>query len=389
MNQQPPYQGYPSYYAPPPPTDNSGLKILGAIVAIVLTCIVVGICLLWPSIRREYDRDQYNFLLTKADQRYDQQDFVGATDLLTQAIAIRPDKTLAYTRRGNAEYKLRQYTAAIQDYSTALRLFDTPKGFAELGTQYSTDAQKRSYMQAGKGSNYYNLGLVYQDRRQPLTAVKNYNAALTFTPNSIEIRWRLAEVYEDLHQWPAAIANANVVVRNTSYHLEAYKMRANLYHTMGDTRSAAADFERAIATKPDDFDSYYQLSTMYEAPKRYDLAVKCWQQAVQSNPYNGQCWGNLGWYQYLDGQYDTAIATDVKALKLDHSQNFVHMNLALCYAVKGDWGHAKPIYEQSLIRARADDIQGGMGDITTALKTHPQSTALKAADALFRSRGGH
>ena len=387
--QQPPYQNYPGYYAPQPQNDNNGLKIFGAIAFIVIAVCVAGACLLWPSVRKAYDRDQYNYLLNKADRKYHAEDYMGAADLITQAIALRPDKTLAYTRRGNAEMKLRQYTAAIQDYSTALRLFDTPKGFDELGDGNATDAEKRRFMQHGKGSNYYNLGLVYQEKGQSLTALKNYNTALTFTPNDINIRWRLEEVYEHLHQWQAAIANANVVVQNTSYHLDAYKMRAHLYQAMGDRRSAAVDFQHAISIKPDDTDSYFQLSGMYESAKQYDLAVKCWQQAVQSSPYNGLYWGDLGWDQYLAGQYDTAIATDTKALKLDHSQTFVHMNLALCYAVKGDWGHAKPIYEQSLARATAEDIQGGQGDITTALKANPQSQALKSADALFRSRGGH
>jgi len=387
--QQPPYQNYPGYYAPPPQNDNTGLKIFGAIAAVILVICIIGGFVLWPSVRKIYDRDQYRYLLNKADQRYEAEDYIGAVDLNTQAIALRPNKTLAYTRRGNAEYKLRQYTAAINDYSTALRLYDTPKGFDELGTSTSTDADKRSYMRIGKGSNYYDLGLVHQAKHQWLTAIDNYNTALAYNPTDVNIRWRLAEVYKDLHQWPAAIANANLVVQNTKYHREAYQMRARLYQTAGDTRSAAADFERAISLKPDDVDSYVELSKMYEASKQYDLAIKCWQQAVQTNPYNSACVGGLGWVQYVAGQYDAAIATDAKALKLDHSQTWIHMNLALCYAVKDDWAHAKPIYEQSLARANEDDIKGGMGDITDALKTHPQSTALKNAAALFRSRGDH
>jgi tetratricopeptide (TPR) repeat protein len=73
-------------------------------------------------------------------------------------LEIEPDYAEAYLGRGNAYVKLENYTAAIADYTSAIRITD--------------DA-----------AAYYNRGNVYSDLENYKAAIADYNSAIRINPD--------------------------------------------------------------------------------------------------------------------------------------------------------------------------------------------------------------
>ena len=127
-------------------------------------------------------------------------------------------------------------------------------------------------------------------------------------------------------------------------------LRAQVYNTQGENAKAVADLK----------------------------------QATRLQPQNTEYWGDLGWFQYLDGQIDAAIATSQKAIAMNPQATFIRYNLGLCYAVKGDGSKAQAEYTKALAQANPSETQAALKDIQDALKKHPASPTLKQAQTLLK-----
>jgi tetratricopeptide (TPR) repeat protein len=97
-----------------------------------------------------------NVYIKRGHVRYFLKDYQAAIKDYTQAIQIAPKNVKAYIKRGDAQYPLKKYQAAIDDYTKAIRL-----------SPDSADA-------------YTTRGLVYENNLQnKQEAIKNYQKAAT------------------------------------------------------------------------------------------------------------------------------------------------------------------------------------------------------------------
>jgi tetratricopeptide (TPR) repeat protein len=93
--------------------------------------------------------------------------------------------------------------------------------------------------------------------------------------------------------------------------------------------------------------SYSNLGTAYFYLKRYDDSVKMFEKAVEMSPNDVLIVGNLAdAYRWSERKqeamttYDKAIALSYKNLQVDPRSASDMEQLSLCYAKKGDSGHA-------------------------------------------------
>lgn len=103
------------------------------------------------------------------------------------------------------------------------------------------------------------------------------------------------------------------------------------YEEQGDTAGARRHYERAMQLRPQDTGALTRLARLAFQEGRGDEAVRLFQEAAASDPYNAQWQGNLGKILASQGRHDEAIAAFEAAMRLDPSLASVHGDLADLY----------------------------------------------------------
>ena len=377
------YSNQPSYYSPPPQKNNSLVitLLLVAVVAVVSLAV-----LLYFVGRPVYRRASYYRYNTQGNADMKAHNYQAAINEYSTMIEVRPNKFDGWSFRADAEYRAGQFTAAIDDDTTAIKLLGTQAGINEIGFGRDSQAQKLRMLPGCLGDLYHNRALAYDGRGTYGLASRDYSTALTYTPNDWEARWNRSEDHRRLRDFTGAMADANFLVNTYPTRSSVYKQRGDIEQDAGSTSAAIADYSKAISIKPDVADAYYALGSIYEKTGQFAKNVACWKQASVECSDNAMVWANLGWAQYLAGDIDGCIAASRSAIEMDPTMPTALFNTALCYAVKGDWTTAQSYYQKALTHAGAADRVGGLGDVQNALKTHPNSAALQKAYTLLTSR---
>lgn len=118
----------------------------------------------------------------------------------------------------------------------------------------------------------------------------------------------------------------------------------------------------------------------------YPQAIADYKRVIEIDPQSLLGWGNLAWTLYRTGDLTGAIEVGRKAQAIDPTAFWIWANLGLCYAAKGDWQSARPLYETRLSGASETAIKGALTEIEKALRKNPDGAALKQAQVLLKSR---
>jgi tetratricopeptide (TPR) repeat protein len=357
-------------------------------VYIVLTVaalvVVLGFTGLFLAVKPYIDRYKYDEYFRQGEQHYNAGNYQAAIEDYTRMIDLKPGKYKGYELRASAYGQAGQPSLAIRDDMKALQLLSTQAGIDEIGMGDLTEEQKQAELPGIKEDIFDELGVCYQNRNDYKNAVFYFTSEISIDPKSADAYWGCANAYDALKQYPRALWNANRFVRLSPRNASAYLIRAQVLQDMGRNAGAVADFTRVIRLSPNDSDMYQKKSDLQEKMHDYAGAVETWRQGVESHPGDQDFLGGYGWEQYLAGDLSGAIATDKQALGVKPA-DWIEGNLALCYAVQGNWPEASAEYEHMKAHSTRKDIQSSLDDVHNALKTHPNSDALKKAEALLAS----
>lgn len=158
-----------------------------------------------------------------------------ALDASKKAVALRPASE-SYFNMGLANFYLKQYREAVDNYRQAIK----------LDPYNSADA-------------YYALGLVYRESQKPEEEIQSYRQAIRVRPDFIDALNRLGAAYTKAKKFPEAI--------------EVYRQLSNLKpgdalppNSMGEAflqlnklNEALESFRQSIRLKPDFGKAYYNL----------------------------------------------------------------------------------------------------------------------------------
>ncbi|WP_442948973.1 tetratricopeptide repeat protein [Nostoc sp.] len=83
-------------------------------------------------------------------------DYQAAIKDYTQAIQIAPKNVTAYIKRGDAQYSLKKYQAAIDDYTKAIRLSpDSVDAYKNRGFVYEKNLQNKQEDKKQRATDKY------------------------------------------------------------------------------------------------------------------------------------------------------------------------------------------------------------------------------------------
>lgn len=270
------------------------------------------------------------------------------------------DDTEAPFQRGLAALRKGHYDRAIGEFTASIRL------------------------NPNNPNAYYNRGLAYSKKKDYVAAIADYTEALRLNPKDADTYFNRAFAYKRKGDYDRAIADYTQVIRLNPKDYTAYFNRAFAYDAKGDYDRAIADFTKSIQLKPNYFNAYLDRGIIHSKKKDYHRAIADFNTAIKISPKNGEVWGRLGWCQYCIGERANALINSRKALELDSKLTWVRLNVALLYAVQGNWKAAQAEYRMALAKATREEVETSVRNVQDALKKQPSSAALKRALQMLR-----
>ncbi|MFH1761858.1 MAG: tetratricopeptide repeat protein, partial [bacterium] len=133
---------------------------------------------------------------------------------------------------------------------------------------------------------YYNIGLVHTSKRDYVNAIRNFNQAKYYNPESPDISYELCKAYIKLSNYKRAKDEIRRAIKLDSSYALLYKQRGILYFIEEAWENAMADFLKYRETYPDDKSIDIYLAESYAAVKQYEMAYPHYKSAEKTMKHN-------------------------------------------------------------------------------------------------------
>ncbi len=166
---------------------------------------------------------------------------------------------------------------------------------------------------------------------------------------------------------------------------EEHFMLGNSYYDEKKYDLAIKEFEEAIRIKPDLADAHYNLGAVYSSKGLYDLAIRQFEEATRIKPDFAEAYLGLGLAYHNKGLKDLAIRQFEEAIRIKPDFAKAHYNLGLVYGKKGLNDLAIRQFEEA-IRIKPDYakahnnlgvVYGEKGLYDLAIRQHEEAIRLK------------
>jgi tetratricopeptide (TPR) repeat protein len=182
-----------------------------------------------------------------------------ARDAYSKVLDIKSDSAAGYSLRGHVSHELKDYWAAINDYTRAIRL------------------QPSSI-------RHYNRGLSYRAAGAYDLAVADYSRALEFDARNAAAFYSRGNAYLQLEKYDLARADYTRVIELNGTDVSAYVNRAIAYGKLNRVDKALADYDEALRINRNHVNTYANRGWLYEQLDRSDLARLDYARALSLAP---------------------------------------------------------------------------------------------------------
>jgi len=187
-----------------------------------------------------------------------------SVDLITKALAIKPDYAEAHSNLGNTLRELGKLNEAAVSCSKAIAI-------------------KPDHAEA-----YSNLGIVLQAVGQSDEAVSSYNKALTIKPDFAEAYNNLGAVLEELGKFDEAVTSYNKAIAIKPDYADAHSNLGNALRELGQFNVSVASYGRALEIMPENIKASVALcQALYTlSRKNFDRAQELALNFTEAFPNN-------------------------------------------------------------------------------------------------------
>ena len=183
-------------------------------------------------------------------------DYDAAIEDFSQFVRLSPKNYLAYFYRGFIRAENNDFSGAIADYNQAIEinpnfsLAYTNRGLAasRLGNTQSAleDYNRAISINPESATAYYNRGLVLgRDLEKFQEALADFDKAIELNPEEAEAYLNRGNVYNALQEWQPAIDNYSEAIKLNSKLADAHYNRGLSYFEVGEIEKALTDFQSA------------------------------------------------------------------------------------------------------------------------------------------------
>ncbi|MHB8969955.1 MAG: tetratricopeptide repeat protein [Pirellulaceae bacterium] len=326
----------------------------------------------WQALTQQ--PDHYLSLLAAGVALGELRKYESAETMLTGAIAMYPQITLGYVKRGASRLGQGKILLAQADFQEAVKL----------------DPELAAALIRRAGDYWVNLEL---DK-----ALADLDEAIRLDPKSTWAYTQRSLAYFTQGDMDKAIADSNAAIQLDAKYSVAYARRAAAYWGKDELDNALADSNEAIRLDPTFSGGYFQRGVVYGTKGELDKALADLNEAMRLDPNAAS--GVLASRAYVyqcRGEYDKALADCDEAIRLSPKNFWAYFVRAAVHEARGDVEKALAECSQAIGLNR--DIPWGyatrgrilqaQGDLDKALADYSEAIRLapKAAGA-YVERGG-
>ncbi len=227
--------------------------------------------------------------------------------LLNDNIAKAPSFARPYSNRGVALWKRKEYSQAIADFSTAVRI------------------------NPGYRDAWYNRGVVFEETGNYERALGDYTRAIAIDSTHIKAWYNRGVVHYHLGKYEEAAGDYTRAIAIDSGYADAWNNRGVIFVTRKEYDKALADFSKAIALRPDYTDAFSNRGATWSDKGDYPQAIDDYTRAIGLRPGYKEAFVNRAIAYGNLGQWDKAVADYDRALEIDsgYTQASAYREVAL------------------------------------------------------------
>ena len=164
---------------------------------------------------------------------------------------------------------------------------------------------------------YFVAGEIAEARKSLDAAIDNYRKATALQPDYFPAWLNLGACLRDQGDHEAAIAAYEQAIRIDRRSAQAYNNLASAYVTIEQFDNAIANFERALKLRPNSVDIRRNLASLYMRTARNQKAIELARSSLALDENDARSWAILGRCLQIEGKFEEAEATLLRALDID------------------------------------------------------------------------
>lgn len=286
-----------------------------------------------------------------------------AADLVSRAVALRPNDAALQLNLGNALKALGRLDGAIERFRNALSLApEFPLAHYNLGNAYAqagrhedaVDAFEKSLrLQPNDASTFNNLGNALHALGRGEEAIAAFSHALALRPGHAGAHNNLGMAFAALGRPDDAATHFRAALKVEPRYVAAHFNLGNTLDAVGRHHEAATALEAALALQPAFPPALLGLGNALAALGRHTEAIARFERAVGLDPQLALAWLGLGNAHHALGAHQAALRAFDQALRLRPDLASAQLNRALTLLTLGDFARGLPAYESRFSVAAA------------------------------------
>ncbi len=328
----------------------------------------------------------------RASKAMNAQNFVEALEYWNKALQLTPQDPNAYSGRGQTRFYLRQYEAALEDFTKAMSLTSNVpfratmlmlKGSAYTNMQRFQEALKEFTNALKLNPNnlgaLMNRGVVRGILGDNRGAIDDLSKAIAINPAFTQLYFERGNLRGKERDFKGAIADYTIAIKQNPRYTEAYLNRGAARYEIGDNKGVVEDFTKVLEINPSYVQGYYNRGTARMMTKDYKGAVEDFDMALRLDPSRTSTLLNRASAKSLMNDYKGGIE-DLTALlnanfydfnAMSNSTSLIHIQQN---AKKFD--NAIAYYNRGGLRLAVEDVEGACKDFRRAAELGSQEAAV-------------
>ena len=285
----------------------------------------------------------------------------GPTDPLNQALAHHSAGRLA-----EAEAVYRRVLQSNPDHPVALHMLVV---IAHQGGNHQQAVDLITMALAVKpeyANAHYNLGNALKGLGRVEEAAASFQIAVEQNPESAEAHYSLGNMFQDLARLDEAVDCYRAALAIMPDFADAHLNLGNAQKEMGGLADAVASYQRSLAIKPEYAEAHHNLGIALDHLGRPEPAIASFRAAITLKSDFADAYYNLGRALMASGETQDAIAAFEKFLTLDAGEERIGAELALAHLGVMEPPERTPAeYLKRYYKSRANDWSKAAWDENT------------------------
>jgi tetratricopeptide (TPR) repeat protein len=223
------------------------------------------------------------------------------------------------------------------------------------------------------------LGQLYTVNHQTDKAEAEFKAAQAIQPDSEEIILNLVRIYAQTGNLKQAAKVIEAVPMDNRTPRMEYALGAT-YDQLKDKKSAVAAFQRAYEMDPESLRALNALAQTLYQDNQLDASLGYYNRLAAADPENANAYIHISEIQRRQGHYKQALASILKARKLDPTSLDAGYNEGLLLDVLGQFDDAVKAYQQMV------DLTSHANGAYTAAEKNNRSIFLERLGGVYQEQ---